>query len=103
VHCRSEVIINRRVQTAVGVLNARLIQGATADCGYVTDYEGLIGVVQTGTTTHRVESADRPRIDRVDAIEAVPCAEQVSLIDTMIDAREEVCRVEARRQDACAD
>ncbi len=99
VHGRSDFIVDRRIETAVRVLEPRLVQGATAERRYVADDGSLIGIFQTSTATHRIKPADGPRVNGFDVVKTVTRAELVALIDRVIDASEEVRRVETRGND----
>src|SRR6185369_17148015 len=100
---RSDFVVDRRVQTTVRVLQARLIQRAAAERRHVIHLNSLIRVVQSCAATDCVQPADCARVDGVDVVETVTRGELVALIDTVIYTREKVCGVEARRNYAGAD
>src|SRR6185369_6159075 len=50
----SDVVVHRRVQTAIRVLDTQLIQRTIIDRGHVTGLDCLIRVAKTCAATHRV-------------------------------------------------
>src|SRR5215204_4196577 len=79
--CRSNVVVNRRIQTTVCKLEPRLVQGAAAEGCDVADLHCLIGIVQSGAATHGVQPADTPRIYGIDVVKTVTGAQQIPSIN----------------------
>src|SRR6266850_1358837 len=89
-HRRPGYIVDRRVEMAVSKLEARFVDCAAVDGCHVADLSSLIGIAQSRSAAYRIQSADGPRVNRTDVIDAVACAYLVSGIEPVICAREKV-------------